>query len=59
MIFYMGAFVYALLDAQKNLGDNDTSHAIALGLWYSIIVLVAIICGVISPLSVFSLAVLF
>lgn len=44
--FYIGAYLYAILDARSNLGDNDTSHALALGLWYSIFVLVAIICGV-------------
>lgn len=46
VVFYIGAYTYTLLDASKNLGDNDTSHALALGIWYSIFVLVAIICGV-------------
>lgn len=46
MIFYVGSFIYALIDALKNLGDNDTSHAIALGIWYSVFVIVAIVCGV-------------
>ncbi|KAI5837486.1 hypothetical protein DFP73DRAFT_619650 [Morchella snyderi] len=45
VIFYVGSFIYALIDALKNLGDNDTSHAIALGIWYSVFVIVAIVCG--------------
>jgi len=53
LIFYIGAFVYSLVDAQQRLGDNDTAHSIAFGLWYFTIVLVAIVScvmlGVGSP----------
>ncbi|RYP33980.1 hypothetical protein DL767_004501 [Monosporascus sp. MG133] len=42
LVFYVGASIYALVDAQARLGENDTAHSIAFGLWYHTIVLVAI-----------------
>ncbi|KAK1759829.1 hypothetical protein QBC47DRAFT_450231 [Echria macrotheca] len=42
LVFYVGASIYSLVDAQARLGDNDTAHSIAFGLWYNTIVLVAI-----------------
>ncbi|RYP92419.1 hypothetical protein DL770_001436 [Monosporascus sp. CRB-9-2] len=42
LVFYVGASVYSLVDAQARLGENDTAHSIAFGLWYHTIVLVAI-----------------
>ncbi|KAH8676581.1 hypothetical protein BGZ60DRAFT_562231 [Tricladium varicosporioides] len=40
-IFYIGASIYALFDASSKKGDNDTAHAIAFGIWYSVLVLTA------------------
>lgn len=42
MVFYVAASIYALIDAQACLGDNDTAHSIAFGLWYYTIILIAI-----------------
>ncbi|KAL2069983.1 hypothetical protein VTL71DRAFT_14663 [Oculimacula yallundae] len=44
VVFYLGAYGYALFDASSKLGDNDTAHAIAFGLWYGIVVLTATTC---------------
>jgi len=44
VVFYLGAYGYALFDASSKLGDNDTAHAIAFGLWYGIVVLTATAC---------------
>jgi hypothetical protein len=53
--FYLGAFAYALFEANSRLGDNDTSHAVAFGLWYGVVVIVAIVAssvlGVDNPAS--------
>lgn len=43
IVFYLGAYAYALFDAKSKLGDNDTAHAVAFGLWYGVVVLVAIV----------------
>ncbi len=34
VVFYTAAFVYAVLDLQNRLGDRDTSHALAFGIWW-------------------------
>ena len=47
LLFYVGASIYALVDAQARLGDNDTAHSIAFGLWYNTIVLVAIMSSMV------------
>ncbi|KUJ12339.1 uncharacterized protein LY89DRAFT_721986 [Mollisia scopiformis] len=44
VVFYLGPYVYSLFDATSRLGDNDTAHAIAFGLWYGLIVLTATSC---------------
>jgi hypothetical protein len=53
VLFYLGAYVYSLLDAATRLGDNDTAHSIAFGIWYGVIVLLATISccvlGITSP----------
>jgi hypothetical protein len=43
LVFYIGASIYALVDALARFGDNDTAHSIAFGLWYLTIVLVTVI----------------
>lgn len=32
VLFFLGGFVYTVLDADNTLGDNDTAHALAFGL---------------------------
>ena len=49
--FYLGAYAYALVDASSKLGDNDTAHAIAFGLWYGVIVLTATTCCAVLGMS--------
>ncbi|KAI9885547.1 MAG: mRNA splicing protein [Watsoniomyces obsoletus] len=34
VVFYTAAFIYAVLDVQNRLGDRDTSHALAFGIWW-------------------------
>jgi amino acid permease len=31
--FFSGGFVYNLFDIQNYLGNNDTAHALAFGMW--------------------------
>ena len=47
LVFYVAASIYSLIDAQARLGDNDTAHSIAFGLWYYTIVLVAIMSSMV------------
>ncbi|KAF2000440.1 hypothetical protein P154DRAFT_534778 [Amniculicola lignicola CBS 123094] len=53
--FYLGAYAYALVEAKSKLGDNDTAHSVAFGLWYGVVVIVAIVSssvlGVDNPAS--------
>ncbi|KAF2018467.1 hypothetical protein BU24DRAFT_491426 [Aaosphaeria arxii CBS 175.79] len=55
IVFYLGAYAYALFDAKSKLGDNDTAHAVAFGLWYGVVVIVAIVSsavlGIDNPAS--------
>lgn len=55
IVFYLGAYAYALFEANSKIGDNDTAHAIAFGLWYGVVVLVAItsssVLGIDNPAS--------
>jgi hypothetical protein len=44
VVFYLGSYAYSLFDTNTRLGDNDTAHAVAFGLWYGIIVLTATAC---------------
>ncbi|KAF2175586.1 hypothetical protein K469DRAFT_702110 [Zopfia rhizophila CBS 207.26] len=49
IVFYLGASAYTLFDAGSKLGDNDTAHAIAFGLWYGVIVIAATVnCSVLG-----------
>ncbi len=32
MVFFVGAFIYNMIDVQARLGDNDTAHALAFGM---------------------------
>ncbi|KAF2121779.1 hypothetical protein BDV96DRAFT_562338 [Lophiotrema nucula] len=50
IVFYTGAYAYALADANMKRGDNDTAHAVAFGLWYGVIVIVAIMSSI--PLGI-------
>ncbi|KAI8958950.1 hypothetical protein F5Y11DRAFT_362223 [Daldinia sp. FL1419] len=45
VLFFLGGFVYTVLDSDNNLGDNDTAHALAFGLWWMVIPYLAIISG--------------
>jgi len=45
VIFYIGSFIYAVLEIRSLLGDNDTSHALAFGMWWSSIPHIAIVSG--------------
>ncbi|KAI5861680.1 hypothetical protein GGS23DRAFT_611828 [Durotheca rogersii] len=42
-LFFIGGFIYTVLDVENNLGDNDTAHALAFGLWWMVIPYLAII----------------
>ena len=45
VVFYIGGFIYAVLEIRAQLGDNDTSHALAFGMWWMTIPHVAIVSG--------------
>jgi hypothetical protein len=45
VVFYIGSFIYAVLEIKSQLGDNDTSHALAFGMWWSSIPHIAIVSG--------------
>lgn len=45
VVFYIGSFIYALLEIRAQLGDNDTSHALAFGMWWMTIPHIAIVSG--------------
>ncbi|CZR52277.1 uncharacterized protein PAC_02154 [Phialocephala subalpina] len=51
VVFYLGAYTYSIFDADSRLGDNDTAHAIAFGLWYGLIVLTATSCCCVPGLN--------
>jgi hypothetical protein len=59
VIFFLGAFVEGLFDAKDRKGDNDTANSIAFGIWYGIIILVAIFgaatIGVENPFTIESI----
>jgi len=35
VVFFVGAFVYNMIDVQARLGDSDTAHALAFGMCQS------------------------
>ena len=43
VLFYLGSFIYGVSGLATNEGDNDTSHALAFGMWWMVIVHVAIV----------------
>ncbi|KAI1103924.1 hypothetical protein F4804DRAFT_213221 [Jackrogersella minutella] len=43
VLFFVGGFVYTVVDSDNNLGDNNTAHALAFGLWWMVIPYLAII----------------
>ena len=45
VVFYLGSFIYALIEIRGSLGDNDTSHALAFGMWWMSIPHISIISG--------------
>ncbi|KAI2619259.1 hypothetical protein GGR54DRAFT_136196 [Hypoxylon sp. NC1633] len=52
VLFFVGGFVYTVLDVENNLGDNDTAHALAFGLWWMVIPYLAIIsCAMLASNS--------
>lgn len=52
ILFFVGSFIYTVLDADSNLGDNDTAHALAFGLWWMVIPYLAMIsCAMLAPNS--------
>ncbi|KAK8050435.1 hypothetical protein PG994_012165 [Apiospora phragmitis] len=34
VLFFVGGFIYTVIDIQNSLGDNDSSHALAFGMWW-------------------------
>lgn len=51
VVFYLGAYAYSIFDVDSRLGDNDTAHAIAFGLWYDLIVLTDTACCCVPGLN--------
>ena len=43
--FYLGSFIFAVREIRSTLGDNDSGHALAFGLWWMAIPLVAMVSG--------------
>jgi hypothetical protein len=56
VLFFLGNFIFSLFDARDKQGDNDTANAIAFGIWYGVIILVAIFglgtIGVENPFAI-------
>ena len=45
VVFFLGAFVFNIVTALENLGDESTSLALAFGMWYMIIPHISIVSG--------------
>ncbi|KAK0100334.1 hypothetical protein ONS96_007615 [Cadophora gregata f. sp. sojae] len=45
VVFFLGTFVFTIVTTLSNLGDNDTSLALAFGMWYMIIPHISIVSG--------------
>ncbi|TGJ86703.1 hypothetical protein E0Z10_g2045 [Xylaria hypoxylon] len=43
ILFFVGGFIYTVVDSESSLGDNDTAHALAFGMWWMVIPYLAII----------------
>ncbi|KAI0470357.1 hypothetical protein F4859DRAFT_505379 [Xylaria cf. heliscus] len=52
ILFFVGGFIYTVIDSESSLGDNDTAHALALGMWWMVIPYLAIIaCAMLAANS--------
>ncbi|KAI1749445.1 hypothetical protein F4782DRAFT_549731 [Xylaria castorea] len=52
ILFFVGGFIYTVIDSESSLGDNDTAHALALGIWWMVIPYLAIIaCAMLAANS--------
>jgi hypothetical protein len=45
VLFYIGAFIYQVISLKKNPGNNDSALSLAFGMWWMVIVHVAIVAG--------------
>jgi hypothetical protein len=45
VLFYVGSFIYNILDIQNKKGDTDTADGLAFGVWWMTIVHVSIVAG--------------
>ncbi|KAI1264980.1 hypothetical protein F5Y18DRAFT_417504 [Xylariaceae sp. FL1019] len=52
ILFFVGSFIYTVIDSDNSLGDNDTSHALAFGMWWMVIPYLAMIaCAMLAANS--------
>ncbi|KAI0200264.1 hypothetical protein F4808DRAFT_173359 [Astrocystis sublimbata] len=52
ILFFVGGFVYTVIDSDSSLGDNDTAHALAFGMWWMVMPYLAIIaCAMLASNS--------
>ncbi|KAH9996117.1 hypothetical protein F4779DRAFT_631600 [Xylariaceae sp. FL0662B] len=52
ILFFVGGFIYTVLDIDNNLGDDDTAHALAFGMWWMVIPYLAIVsCAMLASNS--------
>jgi hypothetical protein len=45
VVFFLGSFFFSVFSDLSTIGDNDTSHALAFGMWWMTIPHVAIVAG--------------
>ena len=45
VVFFVGSFLFGVISNLSDVGDNDTSHALAFGMWWMTIPHVAIVAG--------------
>jgi hypothetical protein len=45
VVFFLGSFLFSVFSNLSTVGDNDTSHALAFGMWWMIIPHVAVVSG--------------
>ncbi|KAI0402795.1 hypothetical protein F4802DRAFT_608492 [Xylaria palmicola] len=52
ILFFVGGFIYTVIDSDSSLGDNDTAHALAFGMWWMVIPYLAIVaCAMLAANS--------
>ncbi|KAI0538099.1 hypothetical protein GGR58DRAFT_319126 [Xylaria digitata] len=52
ILFFVGGFIYTVVDSESSLGDNDTAHALAFGMWWMVIPYLAIVaCAMLAANS--------